>query len=345
MEGGALSQAEIDALLSNLGKQEANDEPEPQGNTAKSVKPYDFRRPDKFSKDQVRALQMLHETFARLMSSSLSARLRTMVQSKLASIDQGVYNEYLRQVSGSTILGIIGMDPLPGNILLETSPDIAYAMIDRLLGGPGRSARRLNTITDIELALLKSIFTTMIQDLQDTWNNIVQLTPQLKDIILNPRFIQVAFQGDAVIILVFEIKMGDVMGTITICIPYTVLEPIIPVLNAQSWFALSRKNRLNDSVTTIQREVYKMHVPVSVILGTTDVDFEELLAVQPGDVIRLDSRVGQELEVAVAGKVKYLGLPGRVGNRLATRITRVSFDNDIASAGEQVSQGSELACR
>lgn len=345
MEGGALSQAEIDALLSNLGKQEAKDEPEAQGFPAKSVKPYDFRRPDKFSKDQVRALQMLHETFARLMSSSLSARLRTMVQSKLASIDQGVYNEYLRQVSGSTILGIISMDPLPGNILLEASPDIAYAMIDRLLGGPGRSARRFNSITDIELALLKSIFTTMIQDLQDTWSNIVQLTPRLKDIILNPRFIQVAFQGDAVIILVFEIKLGDAMGTITICIPYTVLEPIIPVLNAQSWFALSRKNRLNDSVATIQGEIYKMSIPVSVILGTSDVDFEELLAVQPGDVIKLDSRIGQELEIAVGGRVKYLGLPGTIGNRLATRITQVKADDEVGPVGEQASQVLELTSR
>ncbi len=334
MQSSALSQAEIDALLSNLGKQEAKEEEESVASSGKSVRPYDFRRPDKFSKEQVRALQMLHETFARLMSSSLSARLRTVVQGRLASIDQGVYNEFLRQIPGSTILGIIGMEPLPGSIILEISPDIAGAMIDRLLGGPGRSPKRSATVTDIELALLKGLLGTLIQDLEDTWRNIVQVSPQLKDIILNPRFIQVAFQGDAVVILVFEIKLADTTGTITICIPYTVLEPIVPKLSAQSWFMASRKSALTNTVDALRREIQKMTMPVSVVLGSTDVDVEDLLAIQVGDVIRLDSRVGHELDVTVAGRVKYLAVPGRVGNRVAARVTAVVADGAQASTGE-----------
>jgi flagellar motor switch protein FliM len=323
MQVAALSQAEIDALLSNLGTQEIAEEAEEPKSARKSVKPYDFRRPDKFSKDQVRALQMLHESFARMMSSSLSARLRTMAHATLASIDQGAYNEFLKLIPASTILSIIGMDPLPGSIILEISPEVAFAMIDRLLGGPGRAAKRSSAITDIEMALVRGLVTTLIQDLRDTWSNVIQLTPSLNDIILNPRFIQATFQGDAVIILVFEVKLGETTGTVTICIPYNVLEPIVPKLNAQSWFISSRRHLPTDSAEALESEIQKVTIPVSVLLGSTEVSVEDLLAIQTGDVIRLDSRAGRELEVAVAGQVKYLAQPGRIGNKVAARVKRI----------------------
>jgi len=175
----------------------------------------------------------------------------------------------------------------------------------------------------------------MLQDLEATWSNIAQVSPQLKDIILNTRFIQVAFQSDAVIILVFEIKLADTTGTVTICIPYTVLEPILPKLSVQSWFVSSRKNRPVDSALVLRNEVQKVSVPVSVILGSTDVSVEELLAIQPGDVIRLDAQVGRELQVLIAGHTKYLAQPGRVGNKLAARITQVVTESEVSEVGEQ----------
>ncbi len=328
MQSTVLSQSEIDALLSSIGaKPEVELTAEVSGKW-KSVKPYDFRRPDKFSKEQLRAIQALHENFVRMAGSSLSGRLRSMINMNLSSVDQGVYQEYVKQLPATTVLGIVELEPLPGNIFIEISSDVASAITDRLLGGLGRPTARQHILTDIEITLLKGVINVILQDISDTWSNIAKISPHLKEVVLNPRYIQMAFQGDAVIILVFEIKVTDTIGTITICYPYTVLEPILDQLSGPSFMVSTGKSKSPEDLATLQKELSLVPIQLKLILGTTQVTLGDLINIQQGDIIRLDSIAGEELPVIVGKNVKFFALPGRMGSKIAAKITTVVTEKE-----------------
>ena len=258
-----LSQAEIEALLASLTSDGDSVDPEPsvpiepvpfargggsgstgsmQSSPARSesrrtiaYEPYDFRRPDKFSKDQLRTLQMLHETFARLFGSSLSAYLRVSTHVDLVSVEQVPYNEYMRSLTTS-IINVFSMAPLTGQAILEMEFNVVLAMIDRLLGGPGNMVKTNTMLTEIEKALTESIINRALKDLRTAWDSVVNFVPKRESMETQAQFIQIVPPNDTIVSILFEVKVGELRGAMSLCIPYLLLKPITPKLSVQRWY-------------------------------------------------------------------------------------------------------------
>ncbi|MBC7342786.1 MAG: flagellar motor switch protein FliM, partial [Clostridia bacterium] len=312
------SQAEIDALLKALASGELDEKEkasEPQG-----VKVYDFRRPNKFSKDQLRTLQMIHGNFARMASNFLSGYLRANIQVKVASVNQLTYEDFLVSIPTPTLMTVLKLQPLAGLAVLETNPAFIFPIIDLLFGGTGDMPQRLRELTDIELGVLRKLNTRLLDNLAYAWSDIAQLGPQIESMETNPRFIQLVSPNETVAVITFSTQIGKVEGMANLCWPYLTLEPIIDRLSAHYWLASQGRENNLQSRGWIEKEL--MQVPVELVLlgGSADVSVRDFLGLQVGDVISLDNMVSENLVLCVGEQPKFKVQPGRVKNRLAVQI-------------------------
>lgn len=349
-----LSQAEIEALLNSLsgdsdaapsasssggsGVSMAPPPPRPSGGSgaggsfggytpatkpgskqAVSYEVYDFRRPDKFSKDQLRTLQMLHETFARLAGTSLSAYLRAPVTIDLISLEQVPYEEYLRSINQS-VFTIMSLPPLTGQAVLEIEFGLVFTMIDRMLGGPGKSVTRSN-LTDIERPLVRQTIERMFQSLKSAWEGVVIVNPGIEGMETSSQFVQIAPPNDIVVTILFEVKIGTQRSAMSLCVPYLVLKPITTKLSAQKWFAGSNRKHSMVSRRQLTYQVNKATVDCSIRLGRADVPLSRINSLQVGDVIQLDQQVKQDLMLMVSNVPKYKGKPALRGKKLVFSVT------------------------
>lgn len=326
-----LSQGEIDALLSKLATEGEETEPAPEQRW-KVIKTYDFRRPDKLSKDQMRTLQLIHETFGRLASSSLSAYLRTAVQLNLVSIEQGVYGEYVERMPADTVLHIISMDPLPGSVLIGLDRVAAMAGVDRLLGGAGVAPDTTRNPTEIELALLQSFIGNMLKGLTEAWSRVAELQPAVRDVVLDPRYVQVALRSDPVVVIAFEVGIVQNSGTVTLCLPYVALEPVLPRLTAQLWFASARRGMGSQQKEQLRQSLGTVSVDLMVELGGAVVTLQELTELKEGDVVLLNRGTNQPMDLVVGGRRKFAVRPGMVGKKVAVQI--VGKAEELETVGE-----------
>jgi flagellar motor switch protein FliM len=322
--------SEINALLDSIavdtGKGAVNRTAEPQALaqrlTAKShsvYEMYDFRRPDKFSKDQLRTLQMLHETFARLAGTSLSAMLRSPVSIDLISLEQVPYEEYLRSI-GQSVFTILALPPLSGQAVLEVEFALVFAMIDRLLGGPGRSINRTN-LTDIEKPLVKTTVERMFLALKSAWEGIVIVNPAVEGMETSSQFVQIAPPNDIVVTILFEVKIGTQRNAMSLCIPYLVLKPITGKLSAQKWVVNANRKHSPQSRRTIGQQLANTTVECKIKLGSTDIRFEEMMQLRPGDLIRLKKSSKEDLQLLVEDIPKFLGKPAVSGRKMVFAVT------------------------
>ena len=323
MAGDVLSQNEIDELLSALSTgtvsaQEIQDEEK-----QKKIKLYDFKRPDKFSKDQIRTLYMIHENFARLLNTYLSAHLRTMVNIEVASVDQLTYEEFIRSLPNPTVIGIFQMRPLKGSAVFEMNPALIFSMIDRLFGGVGGSFSKARSLTDIEESIVSRVMDGALEQLQDAWRQVIEIAPQLTTLESNPQFTQVVAPSDMVVIITLQAKIMQTEGLITLCLPYLVLEPIMSKLTTTFWVSSSSAKKDNQQNTVLQKRLIKTPVPVSVLLGKTTINFYELMNLSVGDALPLNSKYDGELSLVVGQKEKFKCRPGLSGKNMAVQITRV----------------------
>jgi len=240
-----LSQYEIDQLIAAIYAEDA--EPKKYVPDGRKIKIYDFKRPDKFSIEQIRIISIIHETFSRLTTNSLSIQLRSMVHIHVASVDQLSYEEFTRCVPTPTTLAILNMDPLKGNAILEIDPAITFAIIDRVCGGLGDGIKSQHELTDIEQSIMEGIIVCMLDNLREAWTEVLDLHPCLEQVDTNPQFVQIVSPTDMVVLISFETKIGDVEGIINICIPYSTVEPIIEKLS--NWYFYS-KNKNDTPLTT-----------------------------------------------------------------------------------------------
>jgi flagellar motor switch protein FliM len=329
-----LTQAEIEAVLNSIGAEQPQAVPEQPAimmpppaaashqRIARTTVPYevyDFRRPDKFSKDQLRTLQMLHETFARLAGTSLSAMLRTTVTIELISLEQVPYEEYLRSISQS-VFTITSLPPLTGQAVLEIEFALVFAMIDRLLGGPGRSVNRSN-LTDIERPLVRTCIERMFQSLKSAWEGIVIVNPGIEGMETSSQFVQVAPPNDIVVTILFEVKLGNQRNAMSLCIPYLVLKPITTKLSAQKWVANANRKTSPASRRLLAYNLNQATVECKIKLGESVISFEELMRLKEGDVIRLTRRSVDDLELLVGEVPKFRGKPAVRGRKLVFAVT------------------------
>lgn len=317
-----LSQDEIDALLSAIssGEQSIDDYAATVGEQ-KKVKIYDFRRPDKFSKDQIRTLQMMHETFARLTTTALSAQLRALVSVHVGSVDQLTYEEFIRSIPNPTTLAVINMDPLKGSAVLEIDPSITYTIIDRLFGGPGEPTKITRELSDIELSVMEGIIVRILGNLREAWSTVIDLRPRLGNIETNPQFAQIVPPNDMVVLITLETKVGDVEGMTNLCIPYITIEPIITKLSAQYWYSSIRRGETDENRVIIQERLDQVEIPLRCEVGDTELSMEDILGLHLGDVVKLGStHIKADMTVKVGDRKKFKCRPGRIGNRLAVQI-------------------------
>lgn len=331
-ENRALSQGEIDALLNQIPEEAGESEAEAGGVPpvstevafSRSIKAYDFRRPDKFSKEQWATLQSMYEAYSRFVSAAFSSRLRTLVSVRLSSIDQGLYEEWQAQVPSETACYVLSMQPLQGNIVVEFNQDVATDVVDRMLGGNGILVDRTREMTEVETGLLRSFSGVITQSLQEMWAAVVPVRSQLQDFGMDAGLIQVASPSDVVLTAFFEVNVGNRLGAMSVCIPYTVLEPITQQLSAQVWFSSGRpQGSTSEEREVMQALISRSELEMRVELGGVDLPTRELMQLQEGDTIVLDARVGRPLQVIVDDLARFEGLPGTSGKHLALRVTDV----------------------
>lgn len=315
-----LSQHEIDALLSALTSGEMDAEELKKEEEEKKVRVYDFKRALRFSKDQIRSIYRIHENYARLLTTFFSAQLRTYVNISVASVDQLPYEEFIRSIPNMTILNVYSLSPLEGRIILEVNPNIAYAMMDRQLGGQGSGDYSVDNLTEIETLLISQLFEKSSPNLKEAWSSIVDIDPVLEEFEINPQFLQLVSPNETVVVVSLNTKVGEVSGMMNICIPHIVLEPIIPKLSAHYWMQTGAKERDPETYAKLTTLVQDVNVSATVILGRTVITLQQLLNLKPGDVITLDQSINEPLTLEVNNEPKMYVQVGRRNKKLAVQV-------------------------
>ncbi|GAA4700819.1 flagellar motor switch protein FliM [Brevibacillus fulvus] len=318
-----LSQSEIDALLAALSSGEMDASELKKEDTDRKVKVYDFKRALRFSKDQIRGLTRIHENYARLLTTYFSAQLRTFVQINVASVDQLPYDEFIRSIPKMTILNIFEAPPLEGRMVMEVNPNIAYAMLDRLLGGQGQIPEKMGALTEIESNLMERVFSKALDTFHEAWKQIIELEPSLEVMEMNPQFMQIVSPNEIVAVISFSTKIGETTGMINLCLPHVVLEPIMPKLSGQYWFSTQRKVRDETEKLLLEERLKTAKLPIITELGTATITVGEFLSLTQGDVIQLDQSIESKLQIKVGERVKFLGQPGTSKGRIAVLIDEV----------------------
>lgn len=318
-----LSQNEIDALLAALSSGEMDAEELKKEESEKRVRTYDFKRAVRFSKDHIRSLTRIHENFARYLTTFFSAQLRTFVQISVVQVEQLPYDEFIRSIPKMTILNIFEAEPLEGRMVLEVHPNVAYAMLDRLLGGVGTSPSKINSMTEIETIVMEKIFSKAFDSLQEAWKTVIDMKPRLEALETNPQFMQVVSPNETIALISLSTKIGDTTGMINLCIPHVVIEPIMPKLSVHHWFVSQKKTRAQEEVDALQSRLTKARLPISAELGHSQITIHEFLNLGVGDVIKLDKEAGLPLDLRVGDRLKFRGSPGTVKGKMAVQITQV----------------------
>lgn len=338
-----LSQDEIDQLLTAISSGEVETQDIGQATDQKKIKIYDFKRPDKFSKDQIRTVSIMHETFARLTTTSLSAQLRSLVHVHVASVDQLTYEEFIRSIPNPTTLAVINMDPLKGSAILEIDPAITFSIIDRLFGGQGEGTKYSRDLTDIESSVMESIIVRVLGNMREAWSTVIDLRPRLGQIETNPQFAQIVPPTEMVVLVTLETKVGEVEGMMNFCIPYLTIEPIISKLSAQYWYSSVRRGATTENLNILRERLSTIAVPLVAEVGSIDLKVRDVVSLQLGDVIRLyNCRIDDPMVLTVGRKRKFYCRPGVIGNKLAVQVIgkieeveKEEFE-ELAEGGEEI---------
>jgi flagellar motor switch protein FliM len=327
MSTDVLSQTEVESLLNAMasGSGPPAAAGAPTGAAAprirEKVTPYDFKRPERVGKEQMRALQTLHEGFGRNFGAALSALLRSIVEVKLTSVDQLTYSEFVFSLENPTCFNLLKAEPLEGNLILDINPSILYPIIDRLLGG-GREAGPLarRPLTEIELRLVSRITGLFLQELRHAWENVLDLKLEVIQVESNPQLVQIVPPNEVVVLISFELTIGELRGMLNLCVPYNSIERIGGKLSANSWVAYGRRQATPESVAQISRTVCTSQVELRVRLAQTRLSTGEMIGLRIGDIITTEKDVHQPVIVSVEGLPKFHAKPGCFKGRKAVMI-------------------------
>lgn len=317
-----LSQDEIDNLLKALSSGELDVE-EMKGTDEKQVKNYDFARPSKFSKEHLRTLEIIFEHFGRLLATNLPAYLRKSVNVDIVNSEVVIYSEFSNALSNPVLLGVVSMKPLAGNMVMEMASNLGFAIVDRLLGGTGTALDKERDFSEIELTIIERIFSICVNLLKEPWENVIKVTPRLERIETNSQFAQIISPTETIAIITINLKIGDVEGLMNVCLPYTLLEPVMDKLNTKFWFSNMQEKDSTMYGEVIENVISKTKVPIKAILGESKVNVSDFVNLQIGDIIKIDKKVDQELDVYVGNIKKFNALPGYFEDKYAVRITDV----------------------
>jgi len=326
-----LDQSEVDALLAAVGSGEVEEETQSARIFSRArastddveVRPYDFKRPERVSKDQMRALQTLHEGFARNFGAALSGFLRTIVEVKVATCEQMTYGEFINSLPNPTSFNLIEADTLKGQICLEISPLIIYPIIDRLLGGTSHDLFiPQRPLTQIETRLISNVTNRGLAALTEAWESVKRVTFSISATESNPQLVQIVPPNEVVVVVGFEIKMSNRAGTMSLCIPFNAIEPLIDDLSAQSWFVAGRQKDGERWENMITDDLAEAPLNVEAVLARTTITMDELKNLEVGDVITTDRPAAEPVVLTIDGQPKFMANIGQLKGRRAVKVLR-----------------------
>jgi len=315
-----LSQAEIDALLNDLSSGKA----EPVEDRAKSkreAKPYDFSRPSKFNKDQLRTLEIMFDNYARLLSSFLTGYLRTASTVEVISADQVAFSEFTNLLTNPVVLAIVELHPLKGSVILQMTSNLGYSVIERILGGAGFSLKKVRDFSDLEKILLERVINQCLTFLPETWENVLQIHPNIDKLETNSQFAQITSPNEMCALVSLNVKIGGVDGFLNFCIPHLTLEPVMNKLYTKYWYTTQKNEKDQTNSELIESKLNHAKIPVTVMIGKISITVSDFINLQAGDVLYLDSPAASDLNVMIGSLLKFRGKPGIIRGKNAVQIT------------------------
>ena len=323
-----LSQNEIDALLSQVSTgddaQTIEKISNEQSEISRKAVAYDFKHPNRVSKDQMRTLESLHSNFAGHFGSALSGITRSVVDIDLLSVDQITYSEFIMSLVSPSCTYVFTISPLEGAGILDFNTSVVYAFVDRMFGGSGKTLNTERELTGIEKSIMSKMVNRGFKELERAWEHIISLQIKMSAFESNPQFIQIVPPGETVIVISLQIKMQSSSGIMTICYPYLTLEEVVNKLSAQNWIdANKRMISEADRRNNVER-VIPVTSPLKAELGSTMITIRELISLDKGDVLRIDRRAANDIDLFVGNRKKFTGKPGRLGNQLPVKINNYS---------------------
>jgi flagellar motor switch protein FliM len=337
-----LTQAEIDALLAgqielenadeqagvNLAKLIESDTPQTKNmgeegeEEERKVRPYNFWSPDRFSKDQMRAIELVHEELGERLTNTLPTFLRTNIRPRIVHTEQGRFHDFLTDLHPNSLFHLVSLAPLPGQLLITISQEVSFIILEQRLGGRSDPRFKDHVLTDIDQSLLQDLVENMLNDIKAAWSKIIPVEPKLVDSTINQHWVQMMIGNERVMMVTFEIMINQVTGTMSFYIPYSMLKPVINELNTHR-IITGRKEQQLDSEAKIKnlKNLSLVNLPLRVILGSAKVTLKDISSMKPGDVLVLDTPVKQDLNIQIASENRFKGKIGRSRNRLAVQIT------------------------
>jgi flagellar motor switch protein FliM len=332
-----LTQSEIDALLTGAIEIEQSENKEgvnlaqlmgksdvvvDESSDERVVRPYNFWSPDRFSKDQMRAVELVHEELAERLTNSLPSFLHTNLRPRVVHTEQGRFHDFINDLSPNSLYHMITLSPLPGQIVLTISPEVSNLILEQRLGGQSDKKTISHVLTEIDQSLLHDLVENMLNDIKASWSKVVAVEPKLVDSTVNQHWVQMMVGNERVMTVAFEIMMQQVTGTMSFYIPFSMLKPVIAHLNPHT-IITGRKEQFSDPKARIinMENLKRISLPLKIILGNADIRFGEVLNLKVGDVIVLDTYANQEINIKIAGQNRFKGKVGKVRKRMGIKIT------------------------
>jgi len=301
-----LSQSEIDALLSAL--------------SSGDLEPSDIKRPQKFSKDVIRAVEVIHDNYARIVSNFLTAQLRSNVKVKIESVEQITYEEFIHSIPSTTVLNLFRMPPLDGQIILETNEEFVLRIFDVLAGGSGDKKPKFKELTDIEKNIIKHVNQEMISKLKLAWEDVMEVEPILDSIETNPALNQILAPNEPVALVTFSVDMFDTSLLINICIPYLSIEKVLDNLVIKNWFSTTDNEQGEEVKANINKTIKNVDVAMKAVLGETKISVNDFLNLFTGDIVTLDRSYDSTVDIYVEDELLFKAKPGLKGKNKAVQI-------------------------
>jgi flagellar motor switch protein FliM len=330
-----LTEQEIDQLLTAIKAGDAKPEDFKPASNGKRIKIYDFKRPDKFSKGQIRSLSIIHDLFSRELSDLLSSYLRKTIYVQVASVDQLAYAEFIRSIPSPTTFALLEIPPLKGYVVMEIDPDITHAMINRLFGGEGNKTKNQHELTALEMKIMEDLINNnFLAPLHEAWNKIFDMKlPALKQIDTNPQYCQIVPNSEMVILVTLECKFGDVEGMINFCLPYSTLEPII--MNMMSFdfpsqlFCEEKNDKEANKTAALNEALDRINIPISVEVGRRNYTLAEIKSIKEGTILELDKLAGENVDIFAGGELIAYGEVLVIDENFGVRVNSIKRKTDV----------------
>lgn len=318
-----LSQSEVESLLAALDPAVEAGGAASDNDRGKQVTVYDFKRPERVSKEQMRAFQALHEGFSREFGAGLSAMLRSICEVKLISVDQLTYSEFVFSLDNPTCFNLIESRGLDGHFILDLNPSIVFPIVDRLLGGGKESrseAAPQRPLTEIELRLASRVTEIATRALENAWSNICDLQLEVVQVESNPQLVQIVPPNEVIVLVSFEISMAEVRGILNLCIPFNTIETTTSKLTSDSWMAYKKKSLDERQSLNLEAGLSQAEVQMTVRLAETSLSTGDIMNLEVGDVILTEKDAEQGADVLIEERLVFRGFAGILKGRKAVRI-------------------------